>query len=410
MNGEIKVGHHDNTNEDVVFQSFRRSIQTIAVQVHHQKHPDNPPKRNHRRTSTELPSCPSVRRRSRAPLTRSYTEGTGPSNLRKSSTSESSDGTGATAVSSRSRHESEISRRSSTGGLPDDHRGRRDGTIGAKGSRSRRRSMISFLEVDFSIRNNHDIFAERDRRRGRSGRHSDRRERAKKEVKRRNSFDLSDTFLGGISYDDFHKKESGQSSERRAETILEDESKATKKRLLRKSHSFYHTRSSPSPVRASISTKNKLHRRMMPKRHSDEAWIRDVTSRDQPAKPAKDSSKIRKRRGKRHKLGDTALSKTDCVLLGDDKDACGSRETYLISVSSLSVFDSAFVKRSNGQLTYAILVDRFFDEDAEHGGKRGEECMKFVLDSKGATKTIRKGIWLDMIRMVNEDDNEKCNK
>mmetsp|Transcript_32659 Transcript_32659/g.64984 ORF Transcript_32659/g.64984 Transcript_32659/m.64984 type:complete len:450 (+) Transcript_32659:76-1425(+) len=417
-NGEVKSGNHSTSKEDMIFQSFRRSIQTVAVRVHHQKHPESPPRRNHRRTSTDMSSCVSVRSRNRAQFTRSYTEGAGPSNLRNACTLQSSDVSGPTALASRSRPKSFHSRRSSTSGLDEDYSGRHE-TIGMRGPRPKRTDMTSFLEVNFSIKNNDDIFAERDRSKSRSHRYPGHHGKTKKEIKRRNSFDLSDTFLGAISCDDFREKECRQSDDCKgsddgpntfAETKLENEPKATKNRLPRKSHSFHETRSSSSQSRASVSgpsTNNKLHRRMMPKRHSDEAWIRAAMSRGQPTKLSKCSSKIHKRRGKKYHLGDTAISKSDCVLLSDDT-FCG-RDTYLTSISSLDIFDSAFVKRSNGQLTYAILVDRFFDEDAEHGGKRGEECMKFVLNSKGATKTIRTGLWLDMIRLVNDDDDENCN-
>lgn len=112
---------------------------------------------------------------------------------------------------------------------------------------------------------------------------------------------------------------------------------------------------------------------------------------------------------KKYRLGEAARSTSDLVTYSHIETS-GNQNDYLRIISSLNTFDFAFIKRSNGQFTYAILADRFFDDDRKYGGKRGEECMRFVLSSNGTTKVIRKKFWLKMICLVNGscgDDREK---
>lgn len=98
-----------------------------------------------------------------------------------------------------------------------------------------------------------------------------------------------------------------------------------------------------------------------------------------------------KLRGYRHDytLGDVVRSRSDMVSECDE-------ETSLKSVSSLHVHDFAFIKRSDGDWTYAVLALRSFET------VRGDlkECMTFVVDDYGATKTIDKFQWSNYIRLV----------
>ena len=77
-----------------------------------------------------------------------------------------------------------------------------------------------------------------------------------------------------------------------------------------------------------------------------------------------------------------------------------SSEVLLQQVSTLMKYDFAFIKRSNGLYSYAILAYRTNDND-----KKGDS-LTFVMDDKGCTKMIRKKYWCEYIRLVNTDDLE----
>ena len=86
-------------------------------------------------------------------------------------------------------------------------------------------------------------------------------------------------------------------------------------------------------------------------------------------------------------LGDTARSPAHMIL--DNR-----------SVNSLQMHDFAFIKRSDGSYSYAILADR--DVRAKKNCNNGdtEECMIFVMDLTGATKMIRQGNWDEFVHLV----------
>ena len=65
------------------------------------------------------------------------------------------------------------------------------------------------------------------------------------------------------------------------------------------------------------------------------------------------------------------------------------------AVNSLHKHDFAFIKRSDGSYTYAILAC-INDDD--------EERMRFVLHENGSTKVIRKKHWKKLICLVSTDD------
>jgi hypothetical protein len=66
----------------------------------------------------------------------------------------------------------------------------------------------------------------------------------------------------------------------------------------------------------------------------------------------------------------------------------------LQNASTLNALDFAFVLRSNGSWTYAIVAERSF-----HKGLG--LVLRFVLDKKGTTKTLKRKYWEKGVRLVN---------
>mmetsp|Transcript_27936 Transcript_27936/g.58999 ORF Transcript_27936/g.58999 Transcript_27936/m.58999 type:complete len:223 (-) Transcript_27936:50-718(-) len=66
-------------------------------------------------------------------------------------------------------------------------------------------------------------------------------------------------------------------------------------------------------------------------------------------------------------------------------------------VGSLNRHDFAFVKRSDGSYSYAILAFRT-NNDAE-------ESMVFVMSDDGCTKSIREKHWAKLIRLVSKEES-----
>lgn len=91
-----------------------------------------------------------------------------------------------------------------------------------------------------------------------------------------------------------------------------------------------------------------------------------------------------------YKLGDTLRSPVDMVVQP-------SREAQFIAVRSLSRHDFAFVRRSDGSFSYAILA---FSKNASADESK-EEALVFVLCEEGSTKSVKRKYWNDSIRLVN---------
>ncbi|KAL7519492.1 hypothetical protein ACHAWX_004242, partial [Stephanocyclus meneghinianus] len=73
------------------------------------------------------------------------------------------------------------------------------------------------------------------------------------------------------------------------------------------------------------------------------------------------------------------------------------------AAASLPVHSFAFVLRSNGQWTYAILADRPVPEGPQ-------ASIRFVLDKRGSTKIFKRkywGMYIRSVRNVNKNENEK---
>mmetsp|Transcript_11359 Transcript_11359/g.27948 ORF Transcript_11359/g.27948 Transcript_11359/m.27948 type:complete len:322 (-) Transcript_11359:62-1027(-) len=85
-------------------------------------------------------------------------------------------------------------------------------------------------------------------------------------------------------------------------------------------------------------------------------------------------------------------------IIGD----CARSSSHMImdpsiqAIGTLQKHDFAFIKRSDGSYTYAILACRSFVHIKE--GTETEKCMTFVMHVKGTTKVIRERHWNDFIR------------
>ena len=90
-----------------------------------------------------------------------------------------------------------------------------------------------------------------------------------------------------------------------------------------------------------------------------------------------------------YKLGQTVRSTSHIKIPTSSQNA-------MQQVSTLMKYDFAFIKRSNGLYSYAILAYRSNDNKGE--------SLTFVMDDKGCTKMIRKKYWCEYIRLVNTDD------
>jgi len=75
----------------------------------------------------------------------------------------------------------------------------------------------------------------------------------------------------------------------------------------------------------------------------------------------------------------------------------------LQAINSLQKHDFAFVKRSDGSYSYAILAYRSSEPIKGRANKNSaiaeEECMIFVMNGIGNTKTIRQRYWSEFVRL-----------
>ena len=79
-------------------------------------------------------------------------------------------------------------------------------------------------------------------------------------------------------------------------------------------------------------------------------------------------------------------------------------ERAIRAVESLQMHDFAWVKRSNGNFTYAILAYRASNPTLQEGTTskhhNDEDFMYFVVNDTGATKMFPKSRWHDSIRLI----------
>ena len=95
-------------------------------------------------------------------------------------------------------------------------------------------------------------------------------------------------------------------------------------------------------------------------------------------------------------LSSTCLGHLDLGDTGKSQDMlkCYPLHTWEM-IYSLQKHDFAFILRSNGSWTYAIIADR------------QEESIRFVVNTTGSTKTLFTRRWLDSIRVVNTRSNRR---
>lgn len=81
--------------------------------------------------------------------------------------------------------------------------------------------------------------------------------------------------------------------------------------------------------------------------------------------------------------------------LGDEvKEDYHMATEALQNASSLKALDFAFVLRSNGTWTYSVVAERSYHKDLGL-------VLRFVLDKKGTTKTLKRKYWERGVRTVN---------
>jgi len=131
-----------------------------------------------------------------------------------------------------------------------------------------------------------------------------------------------------------------------------------------------------------------------------------------------------------YKLGQVARSPSHLLLPPsptNNNNNNKSKLNYINQIATLLKHDFAFVKRSNGLYSYAILAYRTNPSSSKGGksthnggnvnnnsndyynGEYKEEGMAFVMDDVGSTKMIRKKHWFEYIRLVSMDDLS-CNE
>eukprot|EP00569_Conticribra_weissflogii_P007726 CAMPEP_0171335570 /NCGR_PEP_ID=MMETSP0878-20121228/5431_1 /TAXON_ID=67004 /ORGANISM="Thalassiosira weissflogii, Strain CCMP1336" /LENGTH=325 /DNA_ID=CAMNT_0011836861 /DNA_START=131 /DNA_END=1108 /DNA_ORIENTATION=- len=92
---------------------------------------------------------------------------------------------------------------------------------------------------------------------------------------------------------------------------------------------------------------------------------------------------------------------TSCVenKQGEDKE-------ILQSISALKINDHAFIKRSNGQFTYAILAERKSNTSKSHDKQNNDDSMLFIISLKGHSKLIKRSRSLDLVLPFKGNNHE----
>ncbi|KAL7463088.1 hypothetical protein ACHAXS_003467 [Conticribra weissflogii] len=80
-----------------------------------------------------------------------------------------------------------------------------------------------------------------------------------------------------------------------------------------------------------------------------------------------------------------------------DVNVEANEESAKFATSLLRQFDACFVKRSDGRWSYAILVERYLNEEEVE-----KSSLTFVVDESGSTKTISWHKWGQYVRLVRE--------
>jgi len=100
-------------------------------------------------------------------------------------------------------------------------------------------------------------------------------------------------------------------------------------------------------------------------------------------------------------LGEAARSPSHMIIAMTSEKATEA-------LSSLSIRDHVFIKRSGGRFTYAVLTSRSNEED-NNPNQSLEECMTFVLTDSGCTKLIKRSQWSEFVRLISTNNGCKDN-
>jgi len=128
------------------------------------------------------------------------------------------------------------------------------------------------------------------------------------------------------------------------------------------------------------------------------------------------SDNRRPSRKRKYRLGDIAHTPRDMFVFKSNKDA-------MESASLLKKHDQAFLKRSDGLWTFAVIADRSFQPadapstrsrwhtqiDSDGHDKKSTdmvECMLFVINEDGATKIVKKRHWGKYVRRIRIEGEE----
>lgn len=132
--------------------------------------------------------------------------------------------------------------------------------------------------------------------------------------------------------------------------------------------------------------------------------------------PMSDSQYVPSRQ--KYTLGDIARTPRDMIIHKSNNEA-------IHSASLLKKYEQAFLKRSNGLWTAAILADRSL-QPTNISGARGdsshwyaeweidpetmelEDSMLFVINGDGATKIVQRRHWGKFVRRMNRHDHEEA--
>lgn len=94
-------------------------------------------------------------------------------------------------------------------------------------------------------------------------------------------------------------------------------------------------------------------------------------------------------------------SHTSCV-----KNKKGEDTQIIQSISALKINDHAFIKRSNGQFTYAILAKRQCNISKSNEKQNNDDSMLFITSLEGHSKLIKRSRWLDLVLPLKGSNHE----
>ena len=114
------------------------------------------------------------------------------------------------------------------------------------------------------------------------------------------------------------------------------------------------------------------------------------------SKPSIEKSSLPKGFRKDYKIGETLRTPSHMIVEPTDEQACRAAD-------SLDNHDFAFVRRSDGSFSYAIMAYRSVEPPERGNQKSTEECMTFAMSGVGSTKKVRKKHWGKYVRLVSMD-------